>query len=668
MDPKQEIERLRAQIAHHDYLYYVLAKPEISDQEYDHLFKRLLELESKRPDLVTPESPTQRIGDALTDGFRPVKHPFPLVSLDNSYDETDLQAFHQRVMDGLEGRQTEYICELKFDGVAVLLKYEDGCLVQGATRGDGSQGDDITANLRTIRSLPLRIFPREHVKAEKVFFVRGEVYMNKSDFAAFNHEREAAGEKTFANPRNLSAGSLKILDPKIVADRPLQAVFYGYEHVSRSYPDSQAEALELLQKLGFPTSPHWTQAKSPDEIINFWRLWQEKRDQLPFEIDGVVVKVNQFADQRRLGMTARAPRWAMAYKFSARRAATKLERILLQIGRSGVITPVADLEPVALGGVTIRRATLHNFDEIERLDLREGDTVFLERGGDVIPKVVEVDISLRPAHAKKFRLPTMCPSCGAALEREEGEVAFRCTNPRDPEVIKRQIEHFASRGAMDIEGLGSETVDLLVDKKLIKDAGDLFNLRLEQLTKLERFAEKSAQGLLDGIERAKKRPLDRVVFALGIRFVGEGTARNLAARMGSMQNLAQADVAALQDVPEVGPRVAQAIVDFFRSAPAQELLQKLTSAGVTLHAEKTVKHNIHLAGKTFVITGSLATMSRDQAEQLILANGGKATGTVSKKTDFIVVGQNPGSKYDKARTLNVPILTEEEFLTLIEKK
>jgi DNA ligase (NAD+) len=666
VDVKQEIERLRAEITRHDYLYYVLARPEISDQEYDRLFKRLQELEQKHPELITPDSPTRRVGDALSEGFAAVRHPFPLISLDNSYDEQDLRAFHQRVVEGLEGRHPDYVCELKFDGVALLLKYEHGRLSQGATRGDGTQGDDITANLRTIRSLPLRVIPqRRGVNVDPLFYVRGEAYMNKADFVAFNREREAAGEKPFANPRNSTAGSLKLLDPKMVAARPLLAVCYSCDTPGKTQVATQADALKRLEDLGFPASPHWKAARSLDNVLDYWRDWQEKRDQLPFEIDGVVVKVNRYDDQRRLGLTARAPRWAMAFKFSARQATTRLNRILLQLGRTGTVTPVADLEPVSLGGVTIRRATLHNFDEIERLDLRAGDTVVLERGGDVIPKIVAVEPEHRRAGTKKYVVPRKCPSCGTSLEREEGEVAYRCPNPDDPEVIKRQIEHFASRGGMDIEGLGGETGDLLVDKGLVRDPGDLFSLKLERLVSLERFAEKSAANLLAAIEQSKTRPLDRLIFALGIRFVGEGTARTLAVRMGSLDRLAAARESELQGIPEVGPRVARAIVDYFASPQAKTVLKKLKAAGVRMEADASANRSEKLAGKTFVITGSLTSMSRDQAESLIVAHGGRASGSVSKKTDFVVVGENPGSKYDKARELGIKTLREEDFLKMI---
>ena len=666
VDPRREIERLRAEIARHDYLYYRLAEPEVSDQEYDALFRQLSELERKHPELITSDSPTQRVSETPSAGFKQVVHPFPLVSLDNTYDEQDLAEFHRRVAEGLEGRTPEYLCELKFDGVAVVVKYENGQFVQGATRGNGTVGDDITANLRTIRSLPLKVYARKKtVDVESVFYARGEIFMNKTDFVKLNEERQAEGKAVFANPRNSAAGSLKILDSKLVAKRPLKIVFYGYDSNAANRPRTQEEALKRLDDLGLPTSPHWEVVKTLDQITSFWNKWQGKRDQLPYEIDGVVVKVNEFADQRRLGMTARSPRWAVAVKFSARQAKTRLNDIMLQIGRTGTLTPVADLEAVPLGGVTIRRATLHNFEEIKRLDVRVGDTVVVERGGDVIPKITEVDLSLRPQDAKPFRPPHKCPFCGSPLEREEGEVALRCPNPDDPEVVKRQIEHFASRAALDIAGLGAETIELLVESGLIKDAGDLFFLSKSDLSELERFAEKSAGNLVAGLEKAKEQPLDRLIFALGIRFVGEGTARNLAVRLGSLDALSNAKLEDLEQVPEVGPRVAKAIIEHFRTPQSQRILKKLRKAGFSFEATEQLQQGDALAGQTFVLTGSLQTLTRDEAERSIIALGGRATSSVSKNADYVIVGENPGSKYDKAVQLGVKVLTEKEFLKLI---
>jgi DNA ligase (NAD+) len=664
LTPGAEIERLRREIARHDHLYYVQARPELSDAEYDELFRQLRTLESAHPEYFSVDSPTQRVGDALTEGFRSVTHPFPLISLDNSYVESDIRAFHERVVGGLEGRQPDYVCELKYDGVAVLLKYEDGRFVQGATRGDGEQGDDITANLRTIRALPLRVDWAATTPAP-LFYVRGEVFMNKQDFLRYNEERLAEGEKVFANPRNFASGSLKIRDPKVVATRPLSLVTYGFDTLQFERATTQQSGLERLTRLGFPVSPHWRHARALDAVIGYWKEWQEHRDTLPFEIDGIVVKVNALADQRTLGSTARAPRWAIAYKFSARHTRTKLQAITLQIGRTGILTPVAELEPVALGGITIRRATLHNFEEIARLDVRVGDTVILERGGDVIPKITGVEMSERDAASLPYALPESCPFCATALVRDEGQVGWRCPNPRDPEVVKRQIEHFASRGALDIAGLGAETVNMLVERGLLSDVADIYGLQKSALLELERFAEKSAQGLLEGIERSKSQTLPRLIFGLGIRFIGEETAKTLAQRLGSLERLAQASESELTELPEVGPRVALAIREFFANAESQRLVARLHKYGLTTEYHDSGPRSTHLAGRTFVLTGTLTTMTREAAEAAVAAAGGKASGAVSKRTSYVVAGENAGSKLAKAREFGVPVLTEAEFAELL---
>ncbi|MBI5059179.1 NAD-dependent DNA ligase LigA [candidate division KSB1 bacterium] len=665
LSPTQEADWLRAAIARHDHLYYVQARPEISDSEYDDLFRRLRTLEAEHPELADPSSPTQRIGDALTAGFATVRHPFPLISLDNSYDEADIRAFHKRVADGLEGRSVSYICELKFDGVAVILKYVGGRFVQGATRGDGEQGDDVTLNLRTIRTLPLRVVPARTAAIDPIFYVRGEVYLNKHDFSRYNAERDAVGEKPFANPRNFAAGSLKILDPRVVAQRPLSIVCYGYDNQQPAVDDTHWRSMQRLGSLGFPVSEHVCRVDSIDAVISYWRDWQERRDELPFEIDGVVVKVDRYVDQRTLGSTARAPRWAIAYKFAARRAQTRLIEISLQVGRTGVLTPVAELDPVPLGGVTIRRATLHNFEEIQRLDVRIGDVVTLERGGDVIPKITGVELSERKPQAQPYRIPESCPSCGARLVRDEGMVGVRCPNPSDPEIVKRRIEHFASRGAMDIAGLGSETVNVLVDRGLVADLGDLYGLKPESLLELEGFAEKSAVALVAGIDRSRDRSLPRLVFGLGIRFVGEETARMLATRLGSLDRIAAATEAELTEIPEVGPRVAQAIREYFDSATSRAVLRKLHQAGVAGKSADAVAVSDHLAGKSFVLTGGLSTMTREAAEAAVIAAGGKTSSSVSKKTSYVVAGESPGSKLAKARELGVTVLSEAEFVALL---
>jgi DNA ligase (NAD+) len=663
VDARQQVEQLRAQIRHHDYLYYVLAQPEISDAQYDRLFRRLQDLETAHPELITPDSPTQRVAGQPLAGFETVRHPFPLLSLQNTYNEEEVRDFHRRVVEGLEGRNPQYTCELKFDGVAVLLHYQQGRFVLGATRGDGEQGDDVTTNLRTIRSLPLGIHERNLARGvPERFFVRGEIIMEKEAFVAYNAEREAEGEKTFANPRNSVAGSLKLLDPALVAKRPLKIFCYTFVPVAGQERDAtQSGNLEILKRLGFPASPNWSKCGSLSEVIAYWKKWEAKRDSLPFEVDGVVVKVDRLQDQAVLGTTARAPRWAIAFKFPARQAQTRLKKILLQIGRTGALTPVADLEPVRLGGVTIRRATLHNEEEVARLDVREGDTILLERGGDVIPKIVSVIADLRPRGARVFHMPTACPACGTRLTKEEGEAVSRCPNEECPEQVKRQVEHFASRTAMDIEGLGSETVELLYDKGLLHDIGDIFYLKKSQIEALERFAEKSAKNLVEGVERAKTRPLDRLIFALGIRFVGEGTARTLALRYGSLTELQKASFEELQAVPEVGPRIARAIVEWFGSAHNQKILEKLVAAGVRVKSERRGPVGKKFQGMTFVLTGALQKYTREQAEEMIIAQGGRVSSSVSKKTTYVLVGANPGSKYEKAAELGVPTLSESKF-------
>lgn len=663
MGSEQEIRRLREQIARHDYLYYVLAKPEIEDREYDRLFQRLSELEKQHPELVTPDSPTQRIGESPTEGFRTIRHPVRLSSLQNSYNEKDLGDFDRRVKGGLNGRIPQYVCELKYDGTAVLLTYENGVFIQGATRGNGIEGDDISSNVRTIRSLPLRTYSKDKQIDKSKFFVRGEVYMTKKDFLALNEERQAEGEAPFANPRNAAAGSLKLLHPEIVARRPLKLVCYGM--YGPGSPDTQSGALERLQELGFPASRPWEKTDSLDGILDFWHKWEEKRDTLPYEIDGIVIKVNSIADQNQLGMTARAPRWAIAMKFSARSAKTRLKRVVHQIGRTGILTPVAELEPVSLGGVTIRRATLHNYDEIARLDLHEGDTVVLERGGDVIPKITSVDVSQRSKGSAPITAPSKCPFCGSPLVREEQEVALRCPNLDSPEIIKRQIGHFASRQAMDIEGLGWETVQMLVDRELVKDPADLFTLSIKQLLSLDRFAEKSAEKLLKELNKAKTRPLDRLIFALGIRFVGEGTARALARQFRSLAALAKADIEELEAVPDVGPRIARSIVEFFESSRSRRMVEKLKKAGVKTESTVQISVSEKIKDKTFVLTGTLSSMSRQQAVDAVAAGGGKVTGSVSAKTDFVIVGENPGSKLKKAQELGIETISEDEFIRML---
>ncbi|MCB9357210.1 MAG: NAD-dependent DNA ligase LigA [Calditrichaeota bacterium] len=658
---QKDIEALRSEIRRHDRLYYGDARPLISDAEYDGLFKRLQELEAAYPELISPDSPTQRVGESLSAGFETVRHPFAMLSLQNSYDEGDLREFDARVRGGLDGMSPEYSCELKFDGVSALLTYEEGVLSRAATRGDGQQGDDITANIKTIKGLPLRLDGGE---SPKVLHVRGEVYMRTDDFLRYNEEQTAEGNKPLANPRNSVAGSLKLLDPALVARRPLRIMCYAYDS-----PDRQVqfhdEGLHRLQDLGLPVSEHSRLFSSIEDVLDFWRTWESKRDTLPYEIDGVVVKVNSLAQQRILGLTSRAPRWALACKFSARQARTELLSVSFQIGRTGVLTPVAELNPVPLGGVTVRRATLHNFDEIRRLDLHENDTVILERGGDVIPKIAGIELSLRRKGSRLISEPETCPSCGARLERVPGEVALRCPNPSDPEALKRQIEHFTSRGALDISGFGAETVNELVSQKLVSDPADLFFLTRDNLISLPGFGEKSADKLLDALETAKHASLDRLIFGLGIRFVGETTARLLAFSFGSMEKLAAASEEELASLPDVGPRVASAIHDYFDSEVWNGLRDKLVRAGVKFEDESAPLRGDKLSGMTIVVTGTLEKYSREEIESLIISQGGKPSGSVSKKTSLVVAGDKAGSKLEKAIELGVPVVTEDEFERMI---
>lgn len=666
--PKQEIEALRQEIARHDRLYYSEGKPEISDFEYDRLFRRLRELEAEHPELVTEDSPTQRIGDVLTAGFLSVKHPFPMLSLQNSYDIIDITEFHRKVMEGLEGETPEYSCELKFDGVSLLLTYEDGRLTRAASRGDGEYGDDITANVKTINGIPLRLTPDDpKTRIARSFYVRGEIYMRTSDFLSLNEAQIATGKKPLANPRNTVAGSLKLLDPSLVAKRPLRVVCYGFE--STDLPlETHTDGLRYLKSIGLPVSNESIIANTIDDVIEFWRTWELKRDSLPFEIDGIVVKVNSLTQQRTLGLTARAPRWAIACKFSARKAMTVLKGVTFQIGRTGVLTPVAELDPVLLGGVTVKRATLHNFDEIHRLDLHYGDTVLLERGGDVIPKVTGTVVEKRLRGSKPIVAPQKCPVCGFPLERVNDEVALRCTNPQDPEVIKRQIEHFSSRQAMDIVGLGAETIASLVDFDLVKDAADLFFLTTEQLLELPGFARKSAENLVDALESAKSASLDRLILGLGIRFVGESTARTLANHFGDLVLLSDAQTDELVDLPDVGSRVAQSITEYFSSRQWKTIKPKLRKAGLDPRVSSRIERGDTLEGRTIVVTGSLKQYSREEIERTILSHGGKPSASVTKKTSFVVAGERAGSKLDKAVSLGVPILTEDQFGLLLQGK
>src|SRR6266705_3385092 len=665
---KKEIEELRQKLPYHEYRYYVLDEPEISDAAYDRMMNRLKELEAAHPELVTPDSLTVRVGGAPREGFSTVRHARPMMSLDNAFSYEALRDWDRRVREGSGQEKIEYIAEHKFDGLSISLKYEDGVLARGVTRGDGTTGEDVTPNVKTIRSIPLRVEAAvlKKTKLPADFEVRGEVMMTKKAFEALNRQQEQIGGKIFVNPRNSAAGAVRVLDPAITASRRLDFFAY-YLLVDGKAPFARhSESLQALKQLRFRASDDWKLCPGIDAVIEYCEEWDGKREKLPYEIDGVVIKVNSVAIQNELGYTAKAPRWAIAYKYPARQETTVVKDIIVQVGRTGTLTPVAVIEPVQVGGVTVSRSTLHNMDEIERLGVQIGDTVLIERAGEVIPHVLKVVKEGR--NRKPFRMPKNCPECGSAIHHAEGEVAYRCVNAACPAKRKESILHFAGRHAMNIDGLGEKIVDQLVDKGLVKDVADLYSPKLEDVAGLERMGEKSAQNLLEEIEASKKNSLARLIYALGIQFVGERTGQLLAEHFSSLEELAAAKEEQLEEVPEVGPKVAARIVEFFSEAANRQLIKKLHKVGVNPTAEKRVVKSQKLAGKSFVFTGSLANRSREEAGEIVQQHGGKVSGSVSKKTDYVVVGTDPGSKYDKAKELGVTILTEAEFENLLDLK
>ncbi len=662
----KHVESLRTKLREHDYRYYVLAQPSIADEEYDRLMGELLELEAKYPEIASPDSPTQRVGGQPTKEFATVNHAVPMLSLSNTYNEEEVQDFDRRVRSLLGKEPFKYVCELKFDGVAISLVYRDGLIARGATRGDGVQGDEITQNLKTIRSIPLRVFGKK--KGLTDFEVRGEVYMEREDFRRMNEERELAGEKTFINPRNSAAGTLKLQDPKIVAMRPLRFVAY-YLRAERFELQSHANNLQLLRELGFPVSGHARLCRSIGEVTAYWKEWEDRREELPYDIDGVVVKVDLLRQQERLGAIAKSPRWAIAFKFAARKATTRLKGITLQVGRVGTITPVAELEPVFVGGSTVSRATLHNEDYIRELDIRVGDAVVVEKGGDVIPKVSAVLAEQRRAGNKQFVMPKACPVCGSNIFRPPEEANYYCENSECPAQVKGRIEHFAHRGAMDIEGLGEAIVDQLVGLGLVRNFTDLYALtgKKKQLVALDRWGKKSVENLLNAIEESKKKPFARVLFAMGIRHVGAGVARLVVVHFPSIDSIMDASKEELEQVQGIGPRIAESIVRFFAESHNRKIVRKLREAKVQLEEkQKREAGNSSLAGKTFVLTGTLAGFSREEAKQKIEELGGKVTSSVSKKTDYVLVGGEAGSKLDKANELGIRTLDEAAFTRLIQ--
>jgi len=660
------VEKLRKQIREHDYRYYVLAQPAVSDAEYDRLMRELNELEKKYPELVTPDSPTQRVGGEPTKEFPTVSHAVPMLSLSNALNEEEARDFDRRVRSFLKSDPFRYVCELKFDGVAVSLRYRNGLFVLGATRGDGAVGDEITGNLRTIRSIPLRLHTnqREHLDVE----IRGEVFMEKKDFERLNKERARSEEKLFANPRNATAGTLKLQDPRIVAKRPLRFTAYYLRGESPEFT-SHFENLKMMRGMGVPVNEHVRLCRTIDEVIECWGGWSDLREDLPYEIDGVVVKVDSIRQQSLLGAIAKSPRWAIAFKFTARKAESLLKDIRVQVGRVGTATPVADLEPVFLGGTTVSRATLHNSDYIESLDIRVGDTVVVEKGGDVIPKVSGVIKGKRPSGSRPFRMPAKCPECGSKLFRPEGEANYFCENHSCPAQVKGRIEHYASRGAMDIEGLGEAVVEQLVAEGFVKDYSDLYSLkdRKERLATLEHWGEKSVQNLLEAIEKSKRQPFHRLVYAIGIRHVGAGVAQLLRDHLQSLEELGTAGIEDLQRIEGIGPEIAESVTRFFSEKRNIDVLTRLKRAGVQT-AERARRGKSPLSGKTFVLTGSLKRYTRDEAKQLIEEQGGKVGSSVSRKTDFVVVGEEAGSKLEKAKRLGVRTLDENQFVKLLDKE
>jgi DNA ligase (NAD+) len=665
---KNEIEQLREKLRYHEYRYYVVDDPEISDAAFDRMMDRLKELEAAHPELITPDSPSQRVGGAPREGFQTVRHARPMLSLDNAFSYDALRDWDRRVREGSGHEKIEYIAEHKFDGLSISLQYEDGMLARGVTRGDGTTGEDVTPNVKTIRSIPLRVegATLKKAKLKGDFEVRGEILMPRKSFEALNRQQEQSGGKIFANPRSAAAGSVRVLDPSITASRRLEFFAY-YLLVDGKVPFAKhSDSLQVLKQLHFRASDDWKLCAGIDEVFAYCDAWDAKREKLPYEIDGVVIKVNSIAIQNELGYTAKAPRWAIAYKYPAQQESTVVNDIRVQVGRTGALTPVAVLEPVQVGGVTVSRSTLHNMDEIERLGLQIGDTVLVERAGEVIPHILKV--TKEGKHRKPFRMPKHCPECGSTIHKSEDEVAYRCVNAACPAKRKESLLHFASRHAMNIDGLGDKIVDQLVDKGLVKDVADLYSLKLDEVAALERMAEKSAQNLLNEIEASKKNSLARLIYALGIRFVGERTGQLLAEHFSSLEELAAAKEEQLTEVPEVGPKVAASIAEFFSEPANRQLIKKLHRAGVRPTAEKREVKSQKFAGKSFVFTGGLANRSREEAGELVKQHGGKVSGSVSKKTDYVVVGVEPGSKYEKAKELGVPILTEAEFEKLLAMK
>ncbi|MBK6771543.1 MAG: NAD-dependent DNA ligase LigA [Ignavibacteria bacterium] len=663
----EKVKYLREKITDADYRYYVLADPDIDDYSYDMMLKELDDIEKKYPAMISDDSPTQRVSGMPTRIFRTVKHKVPMLSLSNSYNFNELIEFDSRIKNILSEsseKNYEYICEFKFDGLAVSLVYENGKLKTAATRGDGSEGDDVTQNIKTIRSIPLSV---RH-KDLRNFEIRGEVFFRKEDFIKVNEEQELKGEKIFANARNTAAGTLKLKDSRIVASRQLNFFSY-YFYTDEIKIESHLHSIDLLKELKFPVNKYFKKAADIKEVKEFCDETERMRDSLPYEIDGVVVKVNSFSQQEILGTVSRSPRWAIAYKFKAKETETKIESIVCQVGRTGTITPVANLQPVLLSGSTISRATLHNFDEIKRKDIREGDFVKIEKGGDVIPKVLEVIIKKRDRNSKPYSIPSKCPVCGSSLKKPEDEVYYYCPNYYCDAQIKGRIEHFVQRNAMNIEGLGESIIDIFLNKGFLKNYSDIYDLskKKAELLRLDRFGDKSVDNIIAAIEESRNRPFDKVLFALGIRHVGERTAKILADNFGSIENIINADEERILQVNEIGPKIAESISLFMKDKKNLELIEKLKKAGLKFESgENTIKENINITNKTFVLTGTLEKYKREEAQKIIEDFGGKVSSSVSKKTDFVLAGEEAGSKQQKAIDLGVKIISESDFEKMIK--
>jgi len=659
----EEIEKLREEIEYHNYRYYILNDPVITDQEYDELMKRLIELEKKYPELVTPDSPTQRVGGKVAEGFKKVRHSIRMLSLDNTYSEEELKKFNERIKRTLEIEKVEYVVELKIDGFSVALRYKDGKFEQGITRGDGITGEDITENLKTVKSIPLRL--RKKINVE----VRGEVYMSKDEFNRINQERMKKGLPLFANPRNAAAGTMRQLDSSVVARRNLDSFIYYVIDPESHGLKTQSETLKFLKSIGFKVNPNYIVTNELGEIIDYWNYWIENRKKLAYNIDGLVIKVNKIEYQKLLGETAKSPRWAIAFKFPAEQVRTKITGVTVQVGRTGVLTPVAELEPVQLGGTTVKRASLHNFDYIKAKDIKIGDTVLIEKAGEIIPQVVKSIKELRTGKEKDIEVPTSCPVCGGKVGKlKEDEVAIRCLNPHCPAKLKRAVEIFVSREAMNIEGIGEKLIDQLIDKGIVKDIADIYYLTPFDLIPLERMGPKAADNILKAIEKSKRSPLHKLITALGIPFVGSKTAAVLAEHFKNLDRLAKASYEELMEIEGIGEEIAKSIVEYFLSDKTKEIISKLKKAGVNMSGEAKEEEEKSLKGLRFVVTGTLKNYTRSEIEELIRKKGGMVSNSVSKKTDYLILGENPGSKYQKALQLGTKVITEEEFEKMLKRR